>query len=76
MLLLIALCAVLFAWIGALRERHRFNVRGELKGYELYREFAAKHRHVYTSEQGWRTHLAEMDAQIAERRKALGEEDR
>jgi hypothetical protein len=75
MLLLVALCAVLLAWFGALRERHRTNVRGELKGFEMYRDYAAKHRHIYTSEQGWRESLAEMDALIAERRKALGEDD-
>lgn len=76
MLLLVALCAVVLAWIGARREIHRANIRGELKGFELYRDNAAKHPEYYRSEQGWRSHLAEMDARIAERRKALGDEDR
>jgi hypothetical protein len=73
MLLLVALCAVIFAWVGARRQLHRINVRGELSGFQLYRENIANHRQSFTSEQGWRATLAQLDAAVAERRKALGE---
>jgi hypothetical protein len=76
MLLLVALFAVVFAWVGARRELHRANVRGELNDLQLYREYVYAHPGIYTNEQAWRSSLNEMDTAIEERQEMLGEAER
>jgi hypothetical protein len=77
LLLIVALFAVFFAWIGARRELHRINVRGELEGLRRYREYTLKSRgQNYTSESAWRSSLAEMDTAISKKQKELGESQR
>jgi hypothetical protein len=75
MFLLVALFAVLFAWFGLRRELRQIELRGELEGVERWREFAAGHPDIYTSNQAWRSDLSRLDALIAEQRKNLGELD-
>jgi hypothetical protein len=75
MFLLVAFCAVLFAWMGAKSELRRINLRGELEGMELWREFAVSHPDIYTTEQGRGTDLKRLDALIAEQREKLGDSD-
>jgi hypothetical protein len=74
MLLLVALVAVIFAWIGARRELRRINTRGELESLLIYREYSVKSGwQNWTNESAWRSSLAEMDAAIAKKRYELGE---
>jgi hypothetical protein len=76
MLLIVALFAVLFAWVGARRERQRIDARGELRRFEVYREYLAKSSAGFSNEKDRRAALARMDALIAERRQRLGNADR
>jgi hypothetical protein len=75
MLLLVALCAVFFAWVGARMELHRIHVKEELRSAELWRNFARKHPGTYISEEAWKSDLKDLDAMIAEKRKSLGMSD-
>jgi hypothetical protein len=73
MLLLTAFCAVLFAWLGARRELNRINADGDLHRIELYRDYTVKSGpQNHTSEEAWRSHLAELDAEIAKRQAEIG----
>jgi hypothetical protein len=73
MLLLVALFAVVFAWLGARRELHRTDLRGRLRGLEIQREYAAGR--VNDPEEGahWRRAVSENDDMIASLREQLGE---
>jgi hypothetical protein len=73
MLLVVALFAVCFAWIGARRELQRVRIHGELQSRQLDRQLIFNWRDSFTSEEAWRARLAEMDAEIAKTRKQLGE---
>ena len=75
MMLTMALFAVVFAWIAVRIEMRRIDMRGQLKGIELWREFASTHPGIYTNESAWRSDLQSLDGDIAERKKALGQVD-
>jgi hypothetical protein len=75
MLLIMALFAIVFAWIAVRIEMRRTHMRGQLKGIELWREFASTHPGIYTNESAWRSNLQSLDADIADRKKALGHVD-
>ena len=72
MLLIVALFAVFFAWLGAQRELQRMKIQGELEDLQYYREHAKISRPYYTSEQAWEDAMAGFDAQIANKQKQLG----
>jgi hypothetical protein len=76
LMLLVALCAVLFAWIGARRELRRTNLRGQIRGFEIQRDNAAGR--IDDPEEGefWKARVKENDAMIASLREQLGETDR
>ena len=75
--MIVALFAVFFAWIGARRELHRVNIRGELESLEFSRKstlyYLSKPEGDIPARREW---LAEIDAKIAKRRKMLGETQR
>jgi len=76
MLLLVALFAVFFAWIGALRELQRVNARGELERLQFARKSTLNHlSQPDLDTKARREMLAEIEAEIAKRRKLLGTTD-
>jgi hypothetical protein len=76
LMLLVALFAVFFAWIGARRELRRENLRGQLRGWEIQRGYAAGRVNDANEGAHWRNAVAENDAMIAKLRAELGEADR
>jgi hypothetical protein len=73
LLLIVALFAVCFAWLGARRERQRQNIRAELDNWQHSRNFALSAPIVPGMEESRRGWLAEIDAEIAKRKELLGE---
>ena len=73
MFLLVAFFAVLFAWIGARREFHRTNVRGEIRTLELQRDFAAERSNDPVEGEHWRRAVLENEAMLEAKRRELGE---
>ncbi len=76
MLLIVALFAALFAWVGARNELRRVNIRGELQELQIQRKYALGRIDDVHEGKHWRSSLDEVDAAIAERRKRLGESNR
>jgi hypothetical protein len=72
MLLIIALCAVLFAWLGVQRERKRIRLEAELDDKEFIRKYLQNGEVVSGMEAIHTQRLKELDADIAKRREALG----
>jgi hypothetical protein len=76
LLLLVALCAVFFAWIGARRELHRTNLRGQLRGFEIQRDAAVSWTDDPDEGEFWKARVKENDAMIASLREQLDESGR
>lgn len=75
MLLFVALCAVVFAWLGARRRLAEVNLRGQIRGLEIQREYAAGRLSDPVERAFWRQSLEENEALIASLRERLGETD-
>jgi hypothetical protein len=75
LLLIVALFAVFFAWIGARKDMHRTNLRGQLRSYEIQRDYAAGR--VNDPEEGkhWKNAMLQNEAQIASLREQLGQSE-
>jgi hypothetical protein len=76
MLLIVALFAVFFAWLGARRELQRVIIRGELESLKLSRQSTVNQRRQFTNEKAWRETMKGVEAEIEKRRKLLGEPNR
>jgi hypothetical protein len=76
LLLLVALCAVFFAWIGARRELLRTNLRSQIRGFEIQRDLAAGRTDDPAAGEFWKARVKENDDMIAALREQLGESDR
>jgi hypothetical protein len=71
MLLIVALCAVFFAWIGVQRQRERTRLKFELSGKEYIRKSLTDNNIVPGMEAVRRQEVAELEADIAKRREEL-----
>jgi hypothetical protein len=72
MLLIVALSAVFFAWVGVQRQRQRIRLMGELFSLEIDRKSLTDDNIVPGMEAVRKQHVAELEAQIENRRVALG----
>ncbi len=72
MLLLVALCAVFFAWLGVQRERQRIRLEGELSDREYIRKLLRHDNIVPGWEARRKQEVKELEADIAKRRESLG----
>jgi hypothetical protein len=69
MLLVLALAAVFFAWIGACRERQRVETRGRIQELQLMRQFAVKRLDSHPEEAAtWRKSIWEIDDELKVKR--------
>ena len=66
------LCAVFFAWIGVQRQREHIRLAGELFVIEIDRKSLTDDNIVPGMEAVRKQHVAELEADIAKRREALG----
>jgi hypothetical protein len=76
LLLFVALFGVFFAWVGARRELQRVQIRGNIRGMELNRAYAATRLDDPQEGKHWRKSLIEAEEAIASMRRQLGESDR
>jgi hypothetical protein len=72
MLLIVALCAVLFAWLGVQSERERYRLHAELDDKESIRKYLQIGDVVVGKEAIHAQRITELDADIAKRREELG----
>jgi len=71
MLLLVALCAVLFAWVGAQRELRRTEIRAKLNDLQHNREYFVVSRQHFVSESAWHSTMDEVEAEIVKVQREL-----
>jgi hypothetical protein len=72
MLLIVALCSVLFAWIGVQHQREHIRQMGKLSDQEYVRKSLTDDNIVPGMEEVRGQRVAELEADIAKRREALG----
>ena len=72
MLLIVALCSVFFAWIGVQHQREHIRLKGELSNQEYIRKSLTDDNIVPGMEAVRKQRVAELEADIAKRREALG----
>jgi hypothetical protein len=75
LLLIVALFAVVFAWIGAQRDLHRINLRGQIRGHEIQRDYAAGRMNDPEEGAHWKNAKLQAESNIASLRLQLGETD-
>jgi hypothetical protein len=72
LLLVVALAAVFFAWIGARRELQLTKARGRIEELQLMREYAVTRLSSHPQEAStWRTSIDQIDGELKERRRQL-----
>ncbi len=76
MLLIVALFAVFFAWIGARRELQRIELRGQIQRLQIDYEYAEGRVNDPAEGEFYRNRLADMKAVIVSKQNQLGEESR
>ncbi|MCI0331672.1 MAG: hypothetical protein L0228_00425 [Planctomycetes bacterium] len=76
MLLIVALFAVFFAWIGARRELQRIELRGQIQRLQIDCEYAEGRVTDPAEGEFYRNSLADMKAVIVSKQNQLGEESR
>jgi hypothetical protein len=75
MMLLVAMLAVIFAWVGVKREAYREGLWSEIQRLEIWRKSA--NQKIDDPQYGslWRQDVKDTDAEIAKRRAELGEKN-
>jgi hypothetical protein len=69
MLLVVALAAVFFAWIGAWREQQRAQTQARFQELQMMRQFAVKRLASHPEEGAtWRTSIGEIDEELRVKR--------
>jgi hypothetical protein len=71
LLLLVAMFAVLFAWIGVRREMRHNQLETEIRRLEIWRKFAVQKIDDPQNTPSWRQNLRDTDAAIVARRNQL-----